>query len=142
MHCFEGVNLVFFVVAVSEFNQLLYEDSSTNRMVEAQALFESVANSRWFAGSSLLVFLNKTDLLEAKLRTDRVADYFPDFDGANESAGVLAYWRDRFSALYRHPWRTLVVHATCACDSGQMEVVFRAVEQHILESSLASTGLL
>ncbi len=142
VHCFEGVNLVFFVVAVSEFNQILYEDSTTNRMAEAMTLFESVANSRWFSSSSILLFLNKIDLLEEKLKTDRVGEYFPDYDGPNESREVLAYWRHRFGGLYRHQWRTLVVHATCATDVEQTRVVFKAVEQHILESQLANTGLL
>lgn len=142
VHCFEGVDLVFFVVAVSEFNQLLYEDSTTNRMAEAQTLFESVANSRWFSNSSILLFLNKIDLLEDKLKADRVAEYFEDFDGPNEVGPVLSYWKGRFAGLYRHQWKTLVVHATCATDVEQTRIVFRAVEQHILESQLASTGLL
>jgi GTPase SAR1 family protein len=33
IHCFEGVTAIIFVVALSEFDQLLYEDDKTNRMV-------------------------------------------------------------------------------------------------------------
>jgi hypothetical protein len=33
MHCFDGVNAVLFVAALSEFNQVLFEDEETNRMV-------------------------------------------------------------------------------------------------------------
>lgn len=46
IHCFENVTALFFVVAISEYNQLLAEDTTTNRMIESMTLFESIANSR------------------------------------------------------------------------------------------------
>lgn len=133
---------MFFVVAVSEYNQLLYEDQMTSRTVEAQTLFESVANSRWFGNSSMLLFLNKTDLLTEKLVTDPFSNYMPEFAGNNSPADVCLFWKERFQGLYHHQWRTLVTHATCATDTSQMQKVFNAVEQHIIESQLAKTGLL
>ena len=33
IHCFEGVDAVIFVAAISEYDQKLFEDSTTNRMV-------------------------------------------------------------------------------------------------------------
>lgn len=33
IHCFEAVTAVIFVVGLSEFDQMLFEDSRTNRMV-------------------------------------------------------------------------------------------------------------
>lgn len=33
INCFEGVTAIIFVVALSEFDQVLFEDSQTNRMV-------------------------------------------------------------------------------------------------------------
>lgn len=33
IHCFEGVTAVFFIAAISEYDQKLFEDASTNRMV-------------------------------------------------------------------------------------------------------------
>lgn len=33
IHCFEGVTAVIFVAAISEYDQKLFEDASTNRMV-------------------------------------------------------------------------------------------------------------
>lgn len=60
IHCFEGVQCLIFIVAISEYDQMLYEDENTNRIEEASTLWDSVANSRWFAQSSLVLFLNKT----------------------------------------------------------------------------------
>ena len=42
IHCFDDVNAVIFVVALSEYDQMLFEDNTVNRMVEAIALFEEV----------------------------------------------------------------------------------------------------
>lgn len=47
LRSFEGVTAVLFVAAISEYDQLLYEDDKTNRMVEALNLFEEICNSRW-----------------------------------------------------------------------------------------------
>jgi len=66
IHCFENVNVLIFLVAISEYDQTLYEDSDINRMNEAAGLFESISNSRWFAQSSVILFMNKTDLFKGE----------------------------------------------------------------------------
>lgn len=43
IHCFENVTAVLFVAAISEYDQVLYEDENTNRIVEALNLFEEVS---------------------------------------------------------------------------------------------------
>ena len=42
IHCFDDENAVIFVVALSEYDQMLFEDNTVNRMVEAIILFEEV----------------------------------------------------------------------------------------------------
>ena len=53
---------VIFVAAISEYDQLCYEDDKTNRMTEALNLFEEICNSRWFRETSMILFLNKVCL--------------------------------------------------------------------------------
>jgi hypothetical protein len=53
IHCFEAVTSIIFCVALSEYDQVLLEESSQNRMNESLVLFESVINSRWFLVRSL-----------------------------------------------------------------------------------------
>lgn len=43
-----------FLVAISEYDQKLYEDESVNRMQEALTLFDSICNSRWFVRTSIV----------------------------------------------------------------------------------------
>lgn len=80
IHCFDNVHAVVFVAALSEFDQVLYEDETQNRMCEALDLFKQICNSKWFADTSMILFLNKKDLFEAKLakleaRKESMAQY-------------------------------------------------------------------
>jgi guanine nucleotide-binding protein G(i) subunit alpha len=67
IHCFENVNLVIFLVAVSEYDQMLFEDECQNRLSEATMLWESIASSRWFEKSAFVLLLNKVDLFTSAL---------------------------------------------------------------------------
>ena len=42
IHCFENVTAVLFVAALSEYNQVLYEDETQNRLVESLQLFDEI----------------------------------------------------------------------------------------------------
>ncbi|CAB4475151.1 unnamed protein product [Rhizophagus irregularis] len=42
IHCFENVTAIIFLVAISEYDQLLMEDETVNRMQEALTLFDSI----------------------------------------------------------------------------------------------------
>lgn len=81
IHCFEGVTSVIFVVALSEYDQVLLEDASQNRMVESLVLFESIVNSKWFLKASIILFLNKIDLFKEKLKRAPLSKYFPEYAG-------------------------------------------------------------
>ena len=52
-----------------------------NRMRESLALFETIVGYPWFKRSSVILFLNKKDLLEEKIMTSHLADFFPDYTG-------------------------------------------------------------
>ena len=50
-------------------------------MKESLGIFEQICNSKWFARTSMILFLNKIDLFQAKLRYSSLTNYFPDFKG-------------------------------------------------------------
>ena len=75
---------MLFVISLSEFNLVLYEDDTTNRMAESLHLFEEILNSVFFKSTSFIVFFNKVDLFQEKLRSVKLVDHCPDFQGPNE----------------------------------------------------------
>jgi hypothetical protein len=57
IHCFEGVNALLFVVSLSEFDQVCYEDNNTNRMHESLLLFEEVCANRFFNKTHIILYV-------------------------------------------------------------------------------------
>ena len=102
MHYFEDVDLVLFLVALSEYDQALYEDGSVNRLQEALDLFNGVCQSQWFQRTAVQLVFNKTDLFREKLKTSPLEGYFPDFQGKQQSRRTLAMYRERFCIVPRN----------------------------------------
>ena len=53
-------------------------------MRESLMVFEQICNSKWFTQTSMILFLNKIDLFQNKLRYSSVSSYFPEFKGIAE----------------------------------------------------------
>ena len=60
-------------------------------MEESKALFKTIITYPWFQHSSVILFLNKKDLLEEKIMYSHLVDYFPEYDGKYPS--ILALGR-------------------------------------------------
>lgn len=104
IHCFESCNAIVFLVAISEYDQKLYEDESVNRMSEALTLFDSICNSRWFTRTSIILFLNKIDIFRAKLPVSPLSHYFPEYRGHNlDYEAACRFLLDKFVDLNQNP---------------------------------------
>uniref|UniRef100_A0A3Q1MUH6 Guanine nucleotide-binding protein subunit alpha n=1 Tax=Bos taurus TaxID=9913 RepID=A0A3Q1MUH6_BOVIN len=79
IHCFESVTSIIFLVALSEYDQVLAECDNENRMEESKALFKTIITYPWFLNSSVILFLNKKDLLEEKIMYSHLISYFPEY---------------------------------------------------------------
>jgi hypothetical protein len=141
IHCFEGVTAVLFVAAISEYDQLLYEDDKTNRMTEALNLFEEICNSRWFRETSMILFLNKRDLMAEKLPKIPLNRYFPEYQGGDNLKAAIDFLRLQFEGRNRSKEKRIYTHVTCATDTGNVQAVFNAVKDIIIKRSLAAAGL-
>ncbi|KAG6915554.1 hypothetical protein DXG01_010989 [Tephrocybe rancida] len=79
IHYFENVTALVFLVSLSEYDKMLYEDKNVNQMQEALTLFDSICNSHWFVKTTIILFLNKIELFAKKLSRSPLGNYFPDF---------------------------------------------------------------
>ncbi|XP_051898926.1 guanine nucleotide-binding protein subunit alpha-12-like [Pristis pectinata] len=135
--CFEGITSILFMVSSSEFDQVLLEDRCTNRLVESMNIFETVVNNKLFARVSIILFLNKTDLLEAKVKTVSIGNHFPDFEGRpHHLEDVQRYLLACFSRKRRDRSRPLFHHFTTAIDTENIRFVFHAVRNTVLQENL------
>lgn len=146
IHCFDDVTAVIFVAALSEYDQKLFEDANTNRMVEAIDLFDEIANNRYFYKSSMILFLNKRDLFEEKITrvdiktVDAFSDYVKEAD-TDYDAGIK-YFLAKFLARSKADDKVIYHHITCATDTENVEVVFNACKDIILRDNLKDSGFM
>lgn len=145
--CFESVTSILFLTSSSEFDQVLYEDRRTNRLVESCDVFEAIVNNTVFGSVSIILFLNKTDLLADKIRQTAtggptIRDYFAQFSGdPHRLEDVQQFELGLFGARRRDRSRPLFHHFTTAVDTENIKFVFRAVRDTILQNNLNSLML-
>ncbi|KAF3931982.1 hypothetical protein ABW20_dc0102691 [Dactylellina cionopaga] len=142
IHCFENVTTILFLVAISEYDQLLFEDETVNRMQEALTLFDSICNSRWFIKTSIILFLNKIDRFRSKLPVSPMKNYFPDYEGGDDYAAACDYILNRFVSLNQSETKQIYTHFTCATDTTQIKFVMAAVNDIIIQENLRNCGLI
>ncbi|XP_068175609.1 guanine nucleotide-binding protein subunit alpha-15-like isoform X2 [Antennarius striatus] len=83
IHCFEDVTSLIFLASLSEYDQVLEERETINRMQESLALFYTTIHSPWFHSTSIILFLNKTDILVDKIQNSDLKKYFPNFTASH-----------------------------------------------------------
>eukprot|EP00058_Branchiostoma_floridae_P010082 XP_002595570.1 hypothetical protein BRAFLDRAFT_64649 [Branchiostoma floridae] len=137
--CFESVTSILFLVSSSEFDQVLMEDRKTNRLVESLNIFETIVNNKTFTEVSIILFLNKTDLLQDKVTYVSIKEYFPEFPEMSDPhnlTDVQNFILNLFDAKRRERNKPLFHHFTTAVDTENIKFVFHAVKDTILQDNL------
>jgi len=160
IQCFNDVTAIIYVTACSSYNMVLREDPSMNRLRESLDLFRSIWNNRWLRTISVILFLNKQDLLAEKILAgkSRLETYFTEFTryitpgDAQPEPGEQAevtrakyFIRDEFLRIstssgegkhYCYP------HFTCAVDTENIRRVFNDCRDIIQRMHLRQYELL
>lgn len=141
IHCFEDVTAIIFCVAMSEYDQVLHEDETTNRMQESLKLFDSICNNKWFLDTSIILFLNKKDLFEEKIKRSPLTICFPEYTGEQNYQEAAAFVQAQFEAKNKSNDKEIYCHMTCATDTTNIQFVFDAVTDVIIANNLKGCGL-
>ncbi|XP_039645504.1 guanine nucleotide-binding protein G(olf) subunit alpha [Perca fluviatilis] len=157
IQCFNDVTAIIFVAASSSYNMVIREDNSTNRLRESLDLFRSIWTNRFLKTISVILFLNKQDVLADKIRgvsrlvVSRVrcfqvaADSVPDADEDPQVTRAKFFIRDEFLRIstssgdgkhYCYP------HFTCAIDTENIRRVFNDCRDIIQRMHLRQYELL
>ncbi|PSN29625.1 Guanine nucleotide-binding protein G(s) subunit alpha [Blattella germanica] len=160
IQCFNDVTAIIFVTACSSYNMVLREDPTQNRLRESLDLFKSIWNNRWLRTISVILFLNKQDLLAEKIKAgkSRLEEYFADFTRYQTPIDATAepgedpevirakyFIRDEFLRIstasgdgkhYCYP------HFTCAVDTENIRRVFNDCRDIIQRMHLRQYELL
>ena len=122
LHCFEDVTAILFCVALSEYDLVLSEDENKvislylsfnntinalttklyylkNRMLESMDLYQSISSNIWFMNTPIMLFFNKIDLFEAKIKKSPITICFPEYSGENTYEATTLYIKRKFEIL-------------------------------------------
>uniref|UniRef100_A0A674DAV5 Guanine nucleotide-binding protein G(Olf) subunit alpha n=1 Tax=Salmo trutta TaxID=8032 RepID=A0A674DAV5_SALTR len=160
IQCFNDVTAIIFVAASSSYNMVIREDNSTNRLRESLDLFKSIWNNRFLRTISVILFLNKQDMLADKILAgkSKLEDYFPEYSRYTVPAEAVPdpgedpkvtrakfFIRDEFLRIstasgdgkhYCYP------HFTCAVDTENIRRVFNDCRDIIQRMHLRQYELL
>uniref|UniRef100_A0AAX7VDA4 GNAS complex locus n=1 Tax=Astatotilapia calliptera TaxID=8154 RepID=A0AAX7VDA4_ASTCA len=160
IQCFNDVTAIIFVAASSSYNMVIREDNSTNRLRESLDLFRSIWTNRFLKTISVILFLNKQDVLAEKILAgkSKLEDYFPEYNNyqlpadavpdTDEDPKVMRakfFIRDEFLRIstasgdgkhYCYP------HFTCAVDTENIRRVFNDCRDIIQRMHLRQYELL
>ncbi|XP_037811979.1 guanine nucleotide-binding protein subunit alpha homolog [Lucilia sericata] len=138
--CFDtSVTSIIFLVSTSEFDQVLAEDRMTNRLEESRNIFDTIVNNNTFKGISIILFLNKMDLLEQKVKNPEtdIRWFYPQFNGNPHSLlDVQNFILQMFMSVRKSQQSRTYHHFTTAIDTRNINVVFNSVKDTILQRNL------
>ncbi|EJD04660.1 G-alpha-domain-containing protein [Fomitiporia mediterranea MF3/22] len=145
---FQDVNAIIFLAPISAFDQTLAEDPRVNRLEDSMLLWRSVISNKLLKDTNIVLFLNKCDLLKAKLDAGvSLAYHMPSYrDRPNDYESVSKYFRNKFAALhYSHSpnqQRELYIHLTSVTDKLKTSIIIASVRDLILKQNLQYSRLL
>uniref|UniRef100_A0A663MYC8 G protein subunit alpha 14 n=1 Tax=Athene cunicularia TaxID=194338 RepID=A0A663MYC8_ATHCN len=123
--CLENVTSIIFLVALSEYDQVLAEYDNENQMEDSKTLFKTIITYPWFLNSSVILFLNKKDLLEEKI----MYSLRPKQDVKAARDFILKLYQDQ------NPDKEKVIysHFTCATDTENIHFIFATVKHSAIK---------
>ncbi|KAF8641106.1 hypothetical protein AX17_000749 [Amanita inopinata Kibby_2008] len=144
---FEDIDAIIFLAPVSAFDQVLEEDPHVNRCEDSLLLWRSVVSNKLLAHVNFVMFLNKCDLLQAKLVAGlKVNQHIPSYGSrSNDYDSVLKFFRNKFSAVHQsnspNRDRGLYIHFTSVTDTRATAKIITSVQDIIVRFNLSSMKL-
>ena len=109
-------------------------------MLESMELYEQIINNQWFSTTPIMLFFNKKDLFEAKIKVRPLRICFNEYDGENTYEATTSYIARKFDDLKNGP-KLIYTHFTCATSTENISSVFNIVTDIILDRNLKNRGL-
>uniref|UniRef100_A0A6B2L928 Uncharacterized protein n=1 Tax=Arcella intermedia TaxID=1963864 RepID=A0A6B2L928_9EUKA len=137
IHCFEDVTAIIFCVSLNEYNLMLEEDSTVNRMHESVQLFTEICDSPYFRNSAILLFFNKKDLFEVKIKQIPLSVCYSNAPNGKSYEEGLKYLEQKFVKIGKKKGKIIYPHVTHATDRDCIKFVFGAIRETILSQAFS-----
>ncbi|KAJ7483247.1 guanine nucleotide binding protein, alpha subunit [Mycena latifolia] len=144
---FDDIDAIIFLAPISAFDQVLAEDPHVNRLEDSVLLWKAVVSNKLLAQVNIVLFLNKCDLLQAKLEAGVQLSHYVISYGRrpNDYHSASRYFRKQFHALYRegtpNEEREFYIHLTAVTDQQRTTPIISNVQDIINKGNLKTMKL-
>lgn len=142
---FDDMNAIIFLAPISCFDQVLQEDPSVNRLADSFLLWKAIVSNPLLKKTELILFLNKCDILRAKLASGiRLADYIVSYGSRpNDFESASQYLKKKFAGLLKEhsPERLYYFHLTSVTDTKSTTYILENVQDVLVRDNLKRSAL-
>ncbi|KAH8993235.1 G-protein alpha subunit [Lactarius hatsudake] len=143
---FDDAAAIIFLAPISAFDQYLDEDPRTNRIDDSLQLFTNTCSNKLLKNTSMVLMLNKTDLLKKKLQAGvMVKKYITSYgERENRYEDVAEYFRAHFAQVHKRKGvqkQELYTHFTTMLDIRATQKIIIDINEAIIKSYLGQSML-
>jgi len=110
-------------------------------MYESLLLFEEICNLKYFRKTPIIIFFNKKDIFQQKIKKVNLNVCFKEYKGGLSFKNALKFIQEKYIETDKSRGRQIYIHVTCATDTQNIRVVFDAVKNIILHDNLREYNL-
>lgn len=130
IHSQQNVNAMIYFASLDEYD-VQNEEIGKSGIEESLEVWKETVNSELFERNfPVILFLNKRDLLDNKLKKTPLKKVYKNYKGKTPENAV-EFIRNMFVESANIQKERIYTHATCAIDTNQMGVVFNSVMDFI-----------
>uniref|UniRef100_A0A7S1CNJ5 Uncharacterized protein n=1 Tax=Bicosoecida sp. CB-2014 TaxID=1486930 RepID=A0A7S1CNJ5_9STRA len=102
INCFDNMDAIIYFVSLAEYDQVLFEDATQNRMQESLELLEKTLIMDGLQPIKYFyVFFSKYDIFESMIKHTSLKVCYPDYDGpAGDAAHAEEFIRNKVRAIF------------------------------------------
>lgn len=147
---FDDITAIIFLAPISAFDEYLptsEDQTRMNKLEDTFLLWKDVVSNRLLAKVIIVLFMNKIDVLNAKINSGvDVRKYVPRFEGNVKSADeVTRYFKAKFKAIHKRyspQPRPFHCFPTSAIDTQATSIILSTVREQIVRTNLEQANIL
>ncbi|TFY53235.1 hypothetical protein EVG20_g10208 [Dentipellis fragilis] len=144
---FDDMNAIIFLAPISCFDQVLEEDERVNRLEDSVLLWNTIVANPLLARTTMVLFLNKCDILREKLEAGiQFGRYITSYgDRPNDFESTSNYLKRKFTAVHKEKSpspRPYYCHLTSVTDTKTTHLILWDVAESILRVNLEKSALI
>ncbi|KAJ7209639.1 guanine nucleotide binding protein, alpha subunit [Mycena pura] len=143
---FDQMDAIIFLAPLSCFDQVLAEDETVNRLEDSIVLWKMIVSSPLLKETSLILFLNKCDILKAKLASgQKFSEWVVSYgERPNDFEHTSGYMKKKFTLIAKQhspEARGIYTYFTSVTDSQSTSDILGSVRDMLVRQNLTRSRL-